>query len=478
MKRIIAVILSLILIFSLVGCGKQKREIIKLTLSTEDSEAILAAAGIRLPAAETTAASGTNVKWFAWWDDFHNYSDDEIVQTGFWTFQEKYGCDVEWIECTWSDRFDGLANLTLSGEAPDFAPNDLGSFPVRTMKGMYQAVDDYVDYSDPLWEGVKDFVYKYLSLNGKAYMFVTDITYGDVCVYNRRVMEEWGFDDPAELYYNDEWTWDVFYNMCMDFSDPDDDRYALDSWSFSAGLMRSTGIPVVEYDTETRTYVDNTDSPELERAANLLYDIAKNNCVYPWWNNGWSLRGSSEGEGINSGKMLIFIGYDYTFTGPVDNITPVFGDIAGGEIMYCPMPRDANGDGHYYTESSPTGYFLVNGAQNPEGVALLAACQRFKVLDPTVVSIDKKQKEEIYLWTDEMLNMYDIMHDIANSENMIVTGFGYDNALASVISAYEDNGHVMNASTWAQIKESNSEKLKYYLDELNTQVKEYENANS
>ena len=172
MKRIIAVILSLILIFSLVGCGKQKREIIKLTLSTEDSEAILAAAGIRLPAAETTAASGTNVKWFAWWDDFHNYSDDEIVQTGFWTFQEKYGCDVEWIECTWSDRFDGLANLTLSGEAPDFAPNDLGSFPVRTMKGMYQAVDDYVDYSDPLWEGVKDFVYKYLSLNGKAYMYI------------------------------------------------------------------------------------------------------------------------------------------------------------------------------------------------------------------------------------------------------------------------------------------------------------------
>lgn len=478
MKRIIAVILSLILIFSLVGCGKQKREIIKLTLSTEDSEAILAAfypfnvaAVFFLEGPETGLnylVVGIVVKIVPPCKPF----DICAGSCCSLSCRQSDSC------CTWSDRFDGLANLTLSGEAPDFAPNDLGSFPVRTMKGMYQAVDDYVDYSDPLWEGVKDFVYKYLSLNGKAYMFVTDITYGDVCVYNRRVMEEWGFDDPAELYYNDEWTWDVFYNMCMDFSDPDDDRYALDSWSFSAGLMRSTGIPVVEYDTETRTYIDNTDSPELERAANLLYDIAKNNCVYPWWNNGWSLRGSSEGEGINSGKMLIFIGYDYTFTGPVDNITPVFGDIAGGEIMYCPMPRDANGDGHYYTESSPTGYFLVNGAQNPEGVALLAACQRFKVLDPTVVSIDKKQKEEIYLWTDEMLNMYDIMHDIANSENMIVTGFGYDNALASVISAYEDNGHVMNASTWAQIKESNSEKLKYYLDELNTQVKEYENANS
>ena len=51
-KRIIAIILAAILVVALVGCGKQKRKIIQLTLSTEDSEAILGAAGIKLPAAE------------------------------------------------------------------------------------------------------------------------------------------------------------------------------------------------------------------------------------------------------------------------------------------------------------------------------------------------------------------------------------------------------------------------------------------
>lgn len=55
MKRIISLFLALVLVFALVGCGKEKRKIIELTLSTEDSEAIMAAAGIMLPDVEETA---------------------------------------------------------------------------------------------------------------------------------------------------------------------------------------------------------------------------------------------------------------------------------------------------------------------------------------------------------------------------------------------------------------------------------------
>ena len=68
MKRIIAIALVLIMVFALVGCGSNKRQIVEVTLSTEDAEAILAAAGITLPDAEVTAAAGTTVDWFSWWD--------------------------------------------------------------------------------------------------------------------------------------------------------------------------------------------------------------------------------------------------------------------------------------------------------------------------------------------------------------------------------------------------------------------------
>ena len=80
------------MITALVGCGKQKRQIIELTLSTEDSEAILRAAGIMLPDVADTPAAGSTVKWLWDSDPFHNYAEDEIVNTGYFTFREKYRC--------------------------------------------------------------------------------------------------------------------------------------------------------------------------------------------------------------------------------------------------------------------------------------------------------------------------------------------------------------------------------------------------
>ena len=61
MRRIIALLLILVTVFVMVGCGKEKRQIIKLTLSTEDSEAILAAAGIVLPDAEEAKGANSTV---------------------------------------------------------------------------------------------------------------------------------------------------------------------------------------------------------------------------------------------------------------------------------------------------------------------------------------------------------------------------------------------------------------------------------
>lgn len=71
-KRIFAILLAALMIFALVGCGKEKRQIIKLTLSTEDAEAIMAAAGIMLPDAETAVGANSTVKYHHWVDAFHN----------------------------------------------------------------------------------------------------------------------------------------------------------------------------------------------------------------------------------------------------------------------------------------------------------------------------------------------------------------------------------------------------------------------
>lgn len=422
-----------------------------------------------------TAASGTTVKWFSWWDTFHNYSENEVINTGYWTFSEKYGCEVDYIECTWGTRFDELAALVLSGNSPDFYPGEANTFPTRPIKGVFQPVDTYIDYDDPLWSGMKDYIYTYFSIKGRPYIIGTDNAFGNVCAYNRRVMNEWGFDDPAQLYANDEWTWDVFTDMCKTFSDPDEDRFALDGWGYCGGLMRSCGETIVRFNTETQRYESNVDSPAIERAASLLYDLSKNQCIYPRWEHGWSLRNGVEGSGISEGLCLFYIRGDYVFTGTVETIQSIWGNLTEGELMFCPLPRDPEGDGYYYTESSASGYCLVAHAPNPEGVALLAACDRFKVIDPTVISIDRRQKEEIYLWTQEMLEMWDECYRLSTSHNVVVT---YDASLGDKLSEVVGDMEGVyslstNPSTWAQLKESNREKLDYYISDLNTTIDEY-----
>ncbi len=80
-------------------------------------------------------------------------------------------------------------------------------------------------------------------------------------------------------------------------------------------------------------------------------------------------------------------------------------------------------------------------------MALLAACERFKVLDPTVISIDEKQLKETYLWTKEMLDMWDECYQLANSGNVMV---GYGQGLQGYCSAdtpITTNGHEAEVKT-------------------------------
>ena len=120
MKRILSLLIVGILIFTITGCGKNaKRKPITITLPEQDSEAILAAAGIRLPDVETAAGANSVVQYFGWGDPFQNYDEDEIVNTGYFTFQEKYNGKIEYIESTYFTYSDDLSALILASTPPD-----------------------------------------------------------------------------------------------------------------------------------------------------------------------------------------------------------------------------------------------------------------------------------------------------------------------------------------------------------------------
>ena len=470
-KKIIALSMTLLLIVALVGCGSSRRQPIQLTLSTEDATAILAAAGIRLPDLEDAVGANTSIEYFYYYDDFHNYSEDEVIQTGYWTFQQKYNGNVEWHETTWSTLETDLANLILSDDAPDFTRAWESAFPTSFIQKLYQPVDDYINYDDPLWEGMKYFSESFFSLGGHHYMFLTDVQNNSCMLYNRRVFTEFGFDDPAELYYDDQWTWDVLMDLAMDFCDPDEGRYAFNGWHTDATFMSSTGTYLVTLDPETGKFSANADDPRIERAADFLAEVSKNDLAFPHWNNGWSLNYGNEGGGMKEGVTLFAMGPSYI----LDEMTSreqeedIYGDMS--DVMVVPVPRDPNGDGVYYVDSVPKGYCLIREAPHPEAVALLAACERFKIVDPTVVRIDERQKKEKLGWNDEMLSMWHDMYEIAASQNTIVQ-YSDLGDVTTYIGNMTGFNQYDNPSTWAELKEANIDALIYSVDELNKELAE------
>lgn len=482
MKRIIAILLAVIMIAALAGCGSKKRQPIELTLSTEDSEAILLAAGVRLPDISETPAANSTIQFFSWFDPINNYTEDQVVNTGYWTFREKYNGHVDYIECTYDTRYDELANLIMAATSPDFFPAGVSSeatFPMYCVKNTFIPVNDYIDYTDPLWEGMAEPADAF-TLAGKCFAFITDVTFRNICPYNRRVISEWGFDDPADLYANDEWTWDVFYDMCIEFSDPEADRYALDGYAYNGALVQeASGAKFVEKNDDGQ-YISNLDDPILEQANQLIYDLVKNDCVYHEGTSYWAGRDNhTDGAGVKDGKCLFYITYFTSIQDTVDNISAVWGDVTQGELMFVPLPRNDRGDGEYYLASIPSGYMLIQGAKNPEGVALYAACERFKIIDPTVERIDRQQLRDKYLWTEEMLEMYDECREIILKNTYMYYNGNFIDQLNTAYNHFRDDIARGGATTtWAQLKEQYSESFEYYLEEQNNEIANYIAANS
>ena len=125
----------------------------------------------------------------------------------------------------------------------------------------------------------------------------------------------------------------------MEFSSPDDNRFALDRYAYESLFIESTGRSLLMNDENGR-YYSNLFDPCIERGQDYLYNLIKNDCSYS--RGGWELRGDF-GAGMKEGLCLFYVIGESFFTGPVDEISALWGDMESGEVMFAPLPRDENG---------------------------------------------------------------------------------------------------------------------------------------
>ena len=404
---------------------------------------------------EDVELENKTIKWMANWD-INPDASGKNKPTELVVFEEKYGGKIEWSRCDWANRYEKLAETINSGEGVDFFyAGDGDAFPKGAVKGMFSPADDYIDFSSPLWEDVKE-INDSLIWEGKHYCTVVQ-SVGDrvACIYNRKTVEEAGLDDPAELYANGEWDWDAFQDMLVKFVDTEKQHYGIDGWWFEFGLINTTGVPAISI--EDGKLVNNIGDPAMERVENYLYDLYNTNCIAIGVGDyGWT----AHPEYVGEGKVLFYPVGLYELYCEEATWKQKFGD----DVFFVPMPKDPNAD-EYYIPVGTDSYCFVKGGQNPQGVAKYLDCKRFAKLDEGTKAVADKQFRDDYGWTDEMIEMQHSMQELADANTIIDLSTGVSTDCADLLDSNLRN--TARGTPWNETYDAIAAAVQNYVDEVN-----------
>ena len=405
LKIITSSVLSLAMILSVTACSNEgAASDPEVTTNAQFDELVDYLAGSGLDQkVDKSIEVDKKIKWMAWWPMDETTAAVELFKLVYGVPEsDKNGNVFQYITVAYGDRYDQLGKLIAAGDSPDLFPFEINNFPYSAYKGLFQPIDDYVDLYAPEWERTR-YIMDQFMWGGKNYCAIPQIELDQVMWYRRSVVAEAGLKEPYELYKNDEWTWDTFLDMCDQWQNSGEGRYATDGWQTPDGLVITTGVPIISI--EDGKLKDNLYNADLERAMTSLIDVLyKENYRYPRHElNGWSTSMNEWVKGNTLFMTIEYTAYKDSFQGYIkrykwDNT----------EIFCVPYPRDPQAD-KYYQKFKNFCYMLVSGSQNTAGFSAWTQCLIATVDDAETARLSREQLKINYDYSDELLDFFEEM---------------------------------------------------------------------
>lgn len=296
-------------------------------------------------------------------------------------FAERFGGTVETTMTNSIEYFDKMATLIAAGDSPDLVRYDWQAFPDGVVRGRYEALDDWLDIDSPLWSGEKSVIEQF-AYKGKHCYFPQNIQPNFAIHYNKVLLDEMAMDDPMDLYFAGEWTWDKFEEMMKQWVTKGDDYIGFTggSWS-SMQFANTTGVKT--FDMTDNDIINNLRSPEVTRTMSWLESLCREGLT-------------GEGyihpeEAFKDGKLLFLaMGLTWGFESAQEGMFKIQAD---AEICSVPFPRDPKAD-KYYLSTDSLGYMVPKGAQNVQGAVQWILSARIHDTDPDIIA--EKRAEMMY----------------------------------------------------------------------------------
>ncbi len=393
------------------------------------------------------------IKWLCDWDINADPHADLAL------FQEVYGGEIEYIQCTYDERYEKLAQCISADEGIDFFyAGNRDSFPKCVSNKLFSPYDEYIDLDSELWKDVRN-ANDMLEWNGNHYIAITQTKGDDVAMlYNRKTVAEAGLTDPAVLYKNGEWTWDTCQDMLEKFVDTKNNKFGIDGWWFEFGFINTIGVPPVGYENGKLT--NNISSPDMERVQNLIYDFyQKDYIAIGVGDYGWEAKPQYIGEG----KLLFYPVGLYELYKSKDSWSKVYGE----DVGFVPMPKDPKADAHYISTGIEA-YAIVSGAHNPEGVAKFLDCKRFCIVNEEAKAIGESIFSDDYGWTAEMVEMREEMQRLSAENPVLDLSLGVSADCGTILD--KSLRETARGVAWSETYDSVEPVVRGYIDDVNKEL--------
>lgn len=281
----------------------------------------------------------------------------------------------------------------------------------------------YIDIDKPWWN--KNAI-DTASIAGKSFLLFGDLNYSDknstwALVFNKRLYEENGLEEPYEMVRNGEWTLDKLEEQCRDITqdlngdtvlDHNDQWGLLSSDSAVIGFITSCGIKTIETDSAGE-FVFSLDSERNVGALSSLYNFFSNGQIQLRAQAMDGLVPDIWTEIINifkEGRAL----YRITTLSDVATMRDMEDDFG-----ILPLPKlDAEQDSYYSTYQAWSGrsYVVPKGASDLERTSVILEYMCSVSTDTLIdayydVTLQRKVSRD-----DESAEMLDIIFDSYTSD--------------------------------------------------------------
>lgn len=375
-KKLIAVLLTLAMTFSLAACGKKDET--PTTTTTPTVAAVTTEAAVeQYPAFDFGKRT---IKVGIWWDYFYTSIHTDISEDpklinaetaqmrldNVRRVEKKYNCRIEFVNLGWDGIMSSI-NTSITAGTPecDIYLTDLQFGIPAVVNGLAQDLKTIAPENSDLFGEQK--VVKPLEALGGTYLFTEQglPTNGIFLGYNQTMIENLGLEDPQALYNKGEWTWDKFAEYALAGTKDTNNDGTTDVYGFGGistdltnGLVMNNGGSIAGAETEGLSSKPVTEALEF---INRLYNFDQS--ARPFNGDDWN----DNLLAWSDGKVMFWTAQAWSLKQEADAAVA-----EGAELPFqyrvVPYPVGPSGDGNAYSPVSGNWYIIPVGVKEPSKV--------------------------------------------------------------------------------------------------------------